>query len=227
MEKVINPKKPVYLFNQENPKGQMFSLTKEQLDQMLQEGWHDTPAKLNLPKDDKVGVTVEQAEDARPEHLKKILEGIGFIVLTPEQLKAEAQKMADVAFDPQNLTDEMLQEELKRRIGEDGFVSLNLESINDETLMSEAARRELIEVPGEEEQSEVQDLAGEEVAEQEEPTEGLDELLNKFNEEPESLTVPELIVLGNTKFNLKLRTNMLEATLIQKINAALNDSDKA
>lgn len=199
MKKVINPKKAVYLFNQENPKGEMFSLTQEQLEEKLEHGWYDSPAKLNLPKDDKVGVTVEQAEDARPEHLKKILEGIGFIVLTPEQLKAEANKMADVAFDPQNLTDE--------------------------TLMAEAARRELIEVPGETEQSEVQDLAGEELAEQEEPTEDLDELLNKFNEEPESLTVPELIVLGNTKFKLGLRTNMLEATLIQKINAALNDSE--
>lgn len=225
MEKVINPKKAVYLFNQENPKGEMFSLTQEQLEQKLEEGWYDSPAKLNLPKDDKVGVTVEQAEDARPEHLKKILEGIGFIVLTPEQLKAEANKMADVAFDPQNLTDETLQEELKRRIGEDGFVALNLESVNDESLMAEAARRELIEVPDEAEQSEVQDLAGEEMVEQEESTEDLDELLNKFNEEPESLTIPELIVLGNTKFKLGLRTNMLEATLIQKINAALNDSE--
>lgn len=225
MEKVINPKKAVYLFNQEKPKGEMFSLTQEQLEQKLEDGWYDSPAKLNLPKDDKVGVTVEQAEDARPEHLKKILEGIGFIVLTPEQLKAEANKMADVAFDPQNLTDETLQEELKRRIGEEGFVSIELEFVHDNQIMAEAARRELIEVPDEVEQSEVQDLAGEEVAEQKDPTEDLDELLNRFNEEPESLTVPELIVLGNTKFNLKLRTNMLEATLIEKINAALNDSE--
>lgn len=225
MEKAINHKKAVYLFNQENPKGEMFSLTQEQLEQKLKEGWYDSPAKLNLPKDGKVGVTVEQAEDARPEHLKKILEGIGFIVLTPEQLKAEANKMADVAFDPRNLTDETLIEELKHRATEDLMAKFDLEFISDEEIMSEAVRRELIEVSDESEQSEVQDLAGEEVAEQEEPTEGIDELLNKFNEEPESLTVPELIVLGNTKFKLGLRTNMKEATLIEKINTALNDSE--
>lgn len=225
MEKVINPKKPVYLFNQENPKGKMLSLTEEQLKKMLEDGWHDTPAKLNLPKDDKVGVTVEQAEDARPEHLKKILEGIGFIVLTPEQLKAEANKMADVAFDPQNLTDEMLQEELKRRIGEDGFVSIELEFVHDNQIMAEAARRELIESPDSFETSEVQEHESAEPKEPSEEPENIGDLLNQFNEDPESLTIPELIVLGNTKFKLGLRTNMKEATLIEKINAALNDSE--
>ncbi len=112
-------KVPVFLFNQENPKGQMFKFVggkqSEEYQAMLEKGWVDTPAKLELPEEMNTGVKVEDAKNARPEDLKGLLESYGFIVLTPEQLKAEAVKMADIAMDIGNFSDEDLIAEAERR----------------------------------------------------------------------------------------------------------------
>lgn len=112
-------KVPVFLFNKENPKGQMFKFVggkqSEEYKAMLENGWVDTPAKLDLPEEMNTGVKVEDAKNARPEDLKGLLESYGFIVLTPEQLKAEAVKMADVAMDIGNFSDEDLIAEAERR----------------------------------------------------------------------------------------------------------------
>lgn len=187
MEKVINPKRPIYLFNKENPKGQMLPLTESELKEKLDDGWFDSPSKLNLPSNDDTGVSLEQAQSANPSDLVKLVESFGFIVLTPEQLKAEAVKMADVAFDVQNLSDEMLIQEAERR--------------------------------GLKEQSENQNAPTDsgEVLEH--------EFLAQFKADPESLNIDELVKLGNDLFKLSLRTNMLEATLIAKIQAALNEAE--
>ena len=115
MEKVINPKRPIFLFSKEFPKGEMFTLTDEQLEAKLEDGWFDTPERLDLPEDNDTGITEEQASNARPEDLVKLVESYGFIVLTPDQLKAEANKMAEAAFNPANLTDETIIEEAERR----------------------------------------------------------------------------------------------------------------
>ena len=50
----------------------------------------------------------------------------------------------------------------------------------------------------------------------------IESLIEQFNEEPESLVIDELVMLGNEKFKLGLRSNMKEATLIEKIQAAMN-----
>ncbi|ABV74296.1 hypothetical protein BA3_0011 [Thalassomonas phage BA3] len=202
MEKVINPKRPVFLFSQESPKGEMFSLTEEELEAKLEDGWVDTPTRLELPEDNDTGITEEKAANARPEDLVELVKSYGFIVLTPEQLKAEANKMAEAAFNPANLSDEMLEEELKRRIEEDGFVTLNLESISDETLIAEAERRGL--------------------KQSDQGAEELNALIDRFQEDPKALNKDELVALGNNGYSLGLRSNMKEDTLIAKITEALN-----
>ena len=112
-------KTPIYLFSQECPKGEMFKFAggkdSEEFKQKLAEGWVTTPAKLDLPKEMNTGVTTEQAAEAHPEDLKKLLESYGFIVVTPEQLKAEATKMADVAMDIENFSDDDIIKEAERR----------------------------------------------------------------------------------------------------------------
>lgn len=119
IEKLVNPKKSVFLFSKENPKGEMFNFVggkeSDEYKAMLEDGWFDSPARLNLPKDNSVGITVEQAENADPTHLKIMLEKIGFIVMTPEQLSAEANKMASVALDITKFGDAEFIAEAERR----------------------------------------------------------------------------------------------------------------
>ena len=119
--KEINPKRSVYLFNKENPRGQMFNLTHEQLEDKLEnEGWVDSPEHLKLPENMDAGVTGEQMENMRPEDLVKFVETFGFIVLTQEQLQAEANKMASVALDIEKFSDEAIIAEAERRGLKDG-----------------------------------------------------------------------------------------------------------
>jgi hypothetical protein len=180
-------KVPVFLFNQENPKGQMFKFVggkqSEEYQAMLEKGWVDTPAKLELPEEMNTGVKIEDAKNARPEDLIGIIQSYGFLVLTPEQLKAEAVKMADVALDIGNFSDEDLIAEAERR----GLKESNQGNSGDVGSMTE-----------------------------------LEELRDKFNEDPESLTKAEHVELGNSLYSLGLRENMKEDTLIAKIKAAMN-----
>lgn len=179
---------PIYLFSKESPKGEMFKFPggkeSDKYKKMLEDGWVTTPAKLDLPQEMKTGVTVEQASEAHPEDLKKLLESYGFIVLTPEQLKAEAVKMAEVAMD--------------------------IENFSNEDLIAEAERRGLKESKQ---------------AEGQEGEHDLDVLYAQFEENPESLTKAEHVVLGNSLYSLGLRENMKEDTLIEKIKAAMNGAE--
>ena len=139
-EKVINPKKSVFLFSKETPQGEMFNFVNgkenDEYKEMLDSGeWFDTPARLNLPKKNELGITVEQAETADPTHLKKMLEAIGFIVMTPEQMSAEANKMASVALDITKFSDEAFIIEAERRgLKEaDSFEEVQLDLVDAET----------------------------------------------------------------------------------------------
>lgn len=209
-EKTVNPYTSVYLFNKENPKGKVFKIIggkdSDEYKQLLDDGWFDTPARLNLPKEDSLNVTSDQFERMRPEdHVAKV-KGYGFIVLTPEQLQAEINKMVSTHIDIKHFTDEALIEEAERRGLKEGGEPVEDEEVDElagiESSNEDAPDAELVDEPNE-----------------------LDELLNQFNEDPESLTKPELVKLGNEMFTLGLRSNMLEATLIEKINTALNDSE--
>jgi DNA primase large subunit len=197
----MSNKRLIYLFHENCPKGEMFKLSDEEVEAKEKEGWVHSPARLKLPEDNDTGMTQEQVTNARPEDLVEMVKSFGFIVLTQEQLKGEANKMAQAAFDPANLTDETLQEELKRRITEDGFVALNLENVSDETLIGEAERRGLKQSDAEADE--------------------LNELQDRFNEDPKSLNKEEHIVLGKS-LGLSLRSNWGEDTMIEKITEALN-----
>lgn len=120
--KEINPKVSVYLFSKKQPQGEMFNLIggkdSEEYKSMLDGEWFDTPSKLNLPKENKTGVTLKQAEDADPMQLIKLIESMGFIVMTQDQMKAEALKMASVALDITKFGDKELMDEAEKR----GFI---------------------------------------------------------------------------------------------------------
>lgn len=119
----------IYLFSQAEPKGKMFRLNEEELKEKLEAGWVDTPSRLDLPVEMNTGVTVEAAEVAEPQHLIKILESYGFIVLTQEQLKAEANKMASVALDIAQFSNEALIEEAEKRgLKDSEVVETNVEA---------------------------------------------------------------------------------------------------
>tara|TARA_R110002012_G_scaffold262505_1_gene444802 strand:+ start:123 stop:605 length:483 start_codon:yes stop_codon:yes gene_type:complete len=95
--------------------GEIFNLTESEIEQKLEDGWLDSPASLDLPKDNDTGVTKEHAENASPEDLVKLVESYGFFVLTPEQLKAEANKMASVVLEIDKFSDEDIIAEAEKR----------------------------------------------------------------------------------------------------------------
>lgn len=85
-------------------------------------------------------------------------------------------------------------------------VPVTIESFSDEELISEAERRGLKDSGGESEGA-------------------IEALQETFDENPTDLTKDELVMLGNGKFQLGLRSNMKEETLIAKITEALNEAE--
>ncbi len=211
-EKVINPKTRIFLFSKKVPQGEIFSFEggkeSEEYKAMIEQGWVDTPERLNLPKNNDVGLTVTQVENANPSHLKIMLEKIGFIVLTPEQMKAEVNKMIDTVIDIKEFTDEALLNEAVRRGLKDG------EYVEDEVVDETEGMVNTTDMSKEQ----IEALSKEQ---NKEPTKA-EYLLEEFQEKPEQLNKEELVYLGNTMFKLGLRESMLEATLIAKITEALN-----
>ncbi len=90
-------------------------------------------------------------------------------------------------------------------------VPVTIESFSDGELIAEAERRGL------------KDSGGE--SEDQEGEHDLDVLYAQFEENPESLTKAEHVVLGNSLYSLGLRENMKEDTLIEKIKAAMNGAE--
>ena len=194
-EKVINPKVSIFLFSKEKPKGEIFKFVggkeSEEYKAMLENGWFDTPAQLDLPKEE-LELTTEQVQNMRPEDLKAMLESYDFIVLTPEQLKAEVNKLVDVHIDIKEFTDEALIAEAERRGLKEGGEPV-----------------EETETDGTEEMINTTDIDQDE------------DLLAKFKSDAKSLTKEEHIILGK-QLGVTLRINFGEDTMIKKINEALN-----
>lgn len=194
-EKLINPKVSIFLFSKEKPKGEVFKFVggkeSEEYKAMLENGWFDTPAQLDLPKEE-LELTTEQVQNMRPEDLKAMLESYGFIVLTPEQLKAEVNKLVDVHIDIKEFTDEALIAEAERRGLKEGSEPVE----EDEKLDTD----QIINTSNIKED---------------------DDLLAKFKADAKSLTKEEHIILGKT-LGVNLRINFGEDTMITKINEALN-----
>lgn len=209
-EKVINPKTRIFLFHKDTPQGEVFSFLggreSDEYKAMIEQGYVDTPAKLDLPKNNDVGITVKQAENADPTHLKIMLEKIGFIVLTPEQMKAEINKVIGAVIDIKEFTDEALINEAVRRGLKEG------EYIEDELVDETEGMINTSNM----DKKEIASLNSGNV----ESKESI--LLSEFKENPVSLNKDELVYLGNTMFKLGLRMSMLEDTLIAKIKEAIN-----
>lgn len=207
-ERLVNPKLSVFLFNEDNPKGQVFNFENgkqsPEYKKMLRDGWVDTPKRLNLPVDDKTGVTLEQATDANPVQLVELVKALGFIVLTPDQMKAEIQKMTNVI--------------------------LNIEKFGDLEFIAEAHRRKLHDLVPEVVSEQLQQYIELHSADHyEQPTTTNEIAMNDedarvraiFEVDAESLTKQELIAFGNKFYQLNLNLRMKEATLISAIEKAI------
>jgi hypothetical protein len=94
----------------------------------------------------------------------------------------------------------MTEQQFDAEVNKLSFSQKSLESFSDAELIAEAESRGL------KESSDADDHLS---------------LLERFGVEPAALTIPELVELGNDKFKLGLRSNMKEATLIEKILAAM------
>jgi hypothetical protein len=168
-EREINPKTRIYLFSEENPTGEIFSFAggkeSEEYKAMLENGYFDTPANLKLPEKD-LGLTTEQVQRMRPEDLKAMLESYGFIVMTPEQLKAEVNKLIDTVIDIKEFTDETIFNEAERR--NSGFID----------------------------NQEIEELDGTELIINTTAIDDDEDLKVKFLTDPKSLTREEHIILG-------------------------------
>ncbi len=169
----------IFLYHVDHPKGKIFELDKAQdkLEELKEAGWVDSPAELDLPKEEPKEVVIAGgAESLHPEALIEMVKELGFKVLTEEQLLAEVTKHS--------------------------HVSLNLEDVNDESLIAEMERRQ-IGAYAKSEAGPARDLLG--------------ELTARFDENPEALNKEELVMLGREKYDLKLNMNMKEDTVIEKI----------
>lgn len=111
----MKQKYSIYLFNEEHPRGKMFNLTEAEIEQYQEDGWQDSPKGLTLPEDEPPELTEEQVSNSQPGDLVKLVESYGFIVMTPEQLKAEANKMASVALNIEKFDDQAIIAEAERR----------------------------------------------------------------------------------------------------------------
>jgi hypothetical protein len=143
----------VFLFHEDTPKGEIFSFVNgkdsPEYEKKINEGWVDTPVLLKLPESNNTGLTFEQVDNARPEDIVKLCESYGFIVMTPEQLKAEANKLIDTVIDLSDFTDEALIEEAERRglkesanvdeEGQDSFALIEEQFLSDPKSLTKAA----------------------------------------------------------------------------------------
>lgn len=199
-------KTPTFLFSKEEPKGKMFSFfggeDSDEYKELIDNGWVDTPAKLDLPEDLNTGIDLDEVKHARPQDLIKIVEGYGFFVLSAEQLKAEAVKMANICVDIQNFSDEDIVSEVKYRELED---AVNAEDI-----------KPMVADKGSESDVDEEDDI---VEEDNDPLALIDQF--KLNNVP--LTSEQLIIIGK-ELKLGLLPNWKEETMIKKINEKLNEA---
>lgn len=235
-EKLVNPKVSVFLFNEENPKGQIFKIAggadSDEYKKLIKSGWFDTPAKLKLPEKNEIALTVDQVEEANPTHLIKILEKIGFLVFEPAQFDAKIQQLVSTHINIEEFTEEAFIAEMERRNLTQVTTQLDISTLTDEELLAETNSRGYINTAidkdavgqGTKETVNKDVVNSDELEEPEEPEDKTDLLINKFNEDPESLTVEELVELGSV-YSLGLRASFKKETMIEKIIDALNKED--
>jgi hypothetical protein len=105
---------PTYLFHEDCPKGEIFN--GKEVEARLKDGWTDSPPEMDIPED--TGLSIDDVKNATPDDVIDAVRAMGFIVLTTEQLKAEANKMASVIMDFDNFDDDTIAAEYNRRFGD-------------------------------------------------------------------------------------------------------------
>lgn len=121
--------------------------------------------------------------------------------MKPEALVGLVQTLGYKVFTPKSL-----QIEINKNSS-----SLDISTIESEVMIAELEKRGAITVSGAEETK-----AGNEPEEKD-----LETLQEMFNEQPKSLTKPELVKLGKEKYDLHLMVTWKEVTLISKIEDAI------
>lgn len=119
MKTYLPPTKPkmTCFYHKDFPKGKSFLIdeVEEKFEKMVSDGWVDSPAKLNLPKDDSLDITEDQVSSLNPDDLVKLVESLGFKVFTPEMLKAEIEKFSTASVNLEDCNSEAMIAELEKR----------------------------------------------------------------------------------------------------------------
>lgn len=110
-----------FLFHKDYPKGKSFLAS--EIEGLKEKGWVDTPAKLDLPKEEKT-VKEEQVKEMQPQELVSLVKTMGYTVLTETEMRAEinkaAMKLSESAATIENFTDAELIAEAEKRGLKDG-----------------------------------------------------------------------------------------------------------
>lgn len=178
----------VFMYHMDCPKGQLFKPA--QVDQLVQAGWVDTPAKLDLPVQETKPppeLSQEQIERARPGDLVGLVKGMGYKVMTPIEYEAMTHKA--------------------QAGNNSGFA---LADYTNAEIIAEAEKRGL-----KEQDPHVQAEEG-----PEQGTGTLGQLAEQFKADPHSLVVDELVLLGNQQYGLDLKDSLQAKTLISRISKA-------
>ena len=200
----------VWLYHEDCPEGKIFD--KPDLDEMGEAGWVRTPADLDLPEveEEVEELTEEKVKGFRPEDMVAHVKGMGFAVLTPDELESEKVKYADsLPMPPLDWykDDDILASANVRSLIKPEATPLVIDDFSDDDLLAEVAKRGLVK-PGS--------------TESPVPENGLS-LSDRFNEYPKSLTKEEHILLGKN-LGVTLRKTWSEAVMIEKITAKLNEA---
>lgn len=113
MQKQPNDKKRMYLFSEECPEGQIFDVTEEELEELLDSGWAESPSELDLPEKEPEAPTAEQVEKAKPGDLVAMVKNLGYHVMTDVELAQANAKAGN--FDIAKVSDDDLVTEAERR----------------------------------------------------------------------------------------------------------------
>lgn len=114
----------VFLFHKDFPQGKMFDANQAEanFDDMVEDGWVDTPAKLDLPKPKPKLITDDAAKEAKPQELVAMVKALGFMVLTEVEFMAEVSKTAHQLHIDAKAAEENLAAETKSAIDPVGAV---------------------------------------------------------------------------------------------------------
>lgn len=105
----------VFLFHKDFPQGKMFDANQAEanFDDMVEDGWVDTPAKLDLPKPKPKLASVDAVKEAQPQELVAMVKALGYMVLTEVEFMAEVSKSAHQLHIDAKAAEENLAAEIK------------------------------------------------------------------------------------------------------------------